>query len=109
MERLGRLEFTLILKVLDQSYTNWVFYGKTIHNASPTCINEEEPRNYKRIGAFEIVKMVQAAHDCFVCDLEKLNPLFREAKMSLYNGCKKFTKLSALVKLYNLKVKTWVD
>ena len=48
--------------------------------------------------------MVQAKQD----DCKKKPKLFQRllpyVKKSLYLGCRNFTKLSALVKLYNLKV-----
>nr|GEV30489.1 hypothetical protein [Tanacetum cinerariifolium] len=43
-------------------------------------------------------------------NVKKLQQLFVEVEKSLYNGCKKFTKLSLVVKLLDLKVKNnWSD
>ena len=56
-------------------------------------------------GFDETIEMVQASHDCCIGDPKKLDLLFKDAKKSLYHGCKKFTKLFKLVKLFNIKVR----
>ena len=58
--------------------------------------------------------MVKAAHDDFHDDFhvdeEIFNKFLQDAEKPLYPGCRKFTKLSALVKLYNLKARYgWSD
>ena len=63
-------------------------------------------RNLFKFNAFdEIVEMIQAANDCCVGDPKKLDPLFEDAKKSFYPGCKKFTKLFPLVKLFKIKAR----
>ncbi|KAK9289837.1 hypothetical protein L1049_007997 [Liquidambar formosana] len=47
--------------------------------------------------------MVQAAHDNYTSDPKLFEKLLEDADKPLYPDCKKFTKLSSLVKLYNLK------
>ncbi|KAA0061183.1 transposase [Cucumis melo var. makuwa] len=49
--------------------------------------------------------MFQSAHDESCNTSNTLDTMFDDAKKSLYLGCKKFTKLLALVRLYNLKVR----
>ena len=54
--------------------------------------------------------MVKAAHDDFQDDSEIFTKLLNVAEKPLYPNCRKFTKLSALVKLYNLKARYgWSD
>ena len=48
--------------------------------------------------------MIQVAHEEYSKDPNEFEKLFNDAEKSLYEGWKKFTKLSTLVKLYNLKV-----
>ena len=46
----------------------------------------------------------------FQADLEIFTKILNDAEKPLYPGCRKFTKLSALVKLYNLKARYgWSD
>ena len=47
--------------------------------------------------------MVQDAYDHCTADPEVFKKLLEDAEKPLYPGCTKFTKLSALVKLYNFK------
>ena len=50
--------------------------------------------------------MVKATH----ADVEIFNKLLQDSEKPLYPGCRKFTKLYALVKLYNLKAQYgWYD
>ena len=54
--------------------------------------------------------MVHAAYENFDDDPEEFMKLLEDSEKRLHRGCRKFTKLSALVKLYNLKVKhSWSD
>ena len=47
--------------------------------------------------------MVEAARDLFECNSEKFFDLLDDVECPLYTGCSGFTKLSVLVRLYNLK------
>ena len=54
--------------------------------------------------------MVHAAFDSYAENPNQFHKLLEDADKPLYPGCAKFTKLSALVKLYNLKAKySWSD
>ncbi|KAL0561284.1 hypothetical protein IC582_001706 [Cucumis melo] len=60
---------------------------------------------YEHDDLFNIVNMFQSTHDQSCNRSNIFDTTFDDAKKSLYSGCKKFTKLSTLVRLYNLKVK----
>ncbi|TYJ97926.1 transposon protein, putative, CACTA, En/Spm sub-class [Cucumis melo var. makuwa] len=49
--------------------------------------------------------MLQSAHEESCNTSNTFDTMFDDAKKPLFPGCKKFTKLSALVRLYNLKVR----
>ncbi|XP_075486329.1 uncharacterized protein LOC142525932 [Primulina tabacum] len=49
--------------------------------------------------------MCEAAYDNYTENPEAFMELLEEAEKPLYNGCKRYTKLSAIVKLYNTKEK----
>ncbi|KAL0541170.1 hypothetical protein IC582_021209 [Cucumis melo] len=60
---------------------------------------------YEQDDLFNIVNMLQSAHDGSCNTSNTFDTMFDDAKKPLYPGCKKFTKLPALVRLYNLKVR----
>ncbi|KAL4020663.1 hypothetical protein IC575_019444 [Cucumis melo] len=49
--------------------------------------------------------MIEIAHKEYLKDPNGFEKLLIDAQKSLYEGCKKYTKLSTLAKLYNLKVR----
>ena len=56
------------------------------------------------------IEMVKAAQDDFLVDAKIFKKLVQDAEKPLYLGCRKLTKLFALVKLYNLKARYgWSD
>ena len=52
-----------------------------------------------------IAAMVQVAHDECKNDPEFYETLLEDVQKPLYPSCRNFTKLSTLVKLYNLKAR----
>ena len=52
-----------------------------------------------------INEMIEVAHVKYSKDPNEFEKLLIDAEKPLFEGCKKFTKLSTLVKLYNLKVR----
>ncbi|KAL0537405.1 hypothetical protein IC582_026383 [Cucumis melo] len=54
--------------------------------------------------------MIEVAHEEYSKDPNGSKKLLIDAEKLLYEGCKKYTKLSTLVKLYNLKTRYgWSD
>ncbi|KAA0043052.1 transposase [Cucumis melo var. makuwa] len=60
---------------------------------------------YEKNDVGNIKEMVEIAHEQYSKDPSGFEKLLNDAEKPLYEGCKKFTKLSTLVKLYNLKVR----
>ncbi|KAA0051591.1 hypothetical protein E6C27_scaffold174G001350 [Cucumis melo var. makuwa] len=60
---------------------------------------------YEENDVGNIKEMVEIAHEQYSKDPSGFEKLLNDTKKPLYEGCKKFTKLSTLVKLYNLKVR----
>ena len=58
LKRFRGLEHLYFIGV-DQSYTNWIFHGKTIYNISPKCKKEEELITFEGFSVFETIKMIQ--------------------------------------------------
>ncbi|KAA0038021.1 uncharacterized protein E5676_scaffold237G001710 [Cucumis melo var. makuwa] len=65
---------------------------------------------YEENDVGSINEMIEVAHQEYSKDLKEFEKLLNDAEKPLYEGCKKFTKVSTLVKLYNLKVRRgWSD
>ncbi|XP_028064788.1 uncharacterized protein LOC114267901 [Camellia sinensis] len=99
----------LFFNGIDQSYTTRIWHGETVTDRASPCLNEQDisqqqfdtsPIN----NVAEIIEMVQDAYDRCTTDSEVFKKLLEDAEKTLYPGCTKFTKLSALVKLYNFKI-----
>ncbi|KAL0560574.1 hypothetical protein IC582_000983 [Cucumis melo] len=60
---------------------------------------------YGKNDVGNIKKMVEIAHEQYSKDPSGFEKLLNDVEKPLYKGCTKFTKLSTLVKLYNLKVR----
>ena len=98
---------------IDRSYQTWIWHGEECSSKASTGEgpNTEEiylDNDNDFIG--EATDMVHAAYENFDDDPEEFMKLLEDSEKRLYRGCRKFTKLSALVKLYNLKAKhSWSD
>ncbi|KAL0537169.1 hypothetical protein IC582_026139 [Cucumis melo] len=101
----------LYVNGIDESYKIWFWHGEELPNSSfyresskfdtHTC-EENDVGNVKEI--------IEVAHEEYSKDPNGFENLLIDAEKPLYEGCKKYTKLSTLVKLYNLKVRYgWSD
>ncbi|KAI5322831.1 hypothetical protein L3X38_031903 [Prunus dulcis] len=87
----------------DQTYKDWIWHAKPIEiNASET-VNQETQTERDFFG--ETVDMCEGAHEHFTENPEEFKKFLEEGKKPLYPGCYKHTKLSGLIKLYNLKAR----
>ncbi|XP_075497779.1 uncharacterized protein LOC142535021 [Primulina tabacum] len=87
-----------------QNYVNWIWHGESAESDKVNWSTNKEPiGNYH--GDFETTNMCEAAYDNYKENPEALMEFLKEAEKPLYNGCKRYTKLSAIVKLYNTKAK----
>ncbi|RVW66354.1 hypothetical protein CK203_065181 [Vitis vinifera] len=90
---------------IDQSYCTWYWHGE----AGPTSSQPTEmAQRYDTMDCGDVastVEMVHAIEDEFMTDPMSFKKLLEDAEKPLYPSCIKFTKLSALVKLYNVKAR----
>ncbi|XP_073035266.1 uncharacterized protein [Primulina eburnea] len=87
-----------------QNYVNWIWHGESAESDKVNWSTNKEPiGNYH--GHFEATNMCEAAYDNYTENPELFTEFLEEAEKPLYNGCKRYTKLSAIVKLYNTKAK----
>ncbi|XP_031744396.1 uncharacterized protein LOC116405026 [Cucumis sativus] len=87
-----RLSFGLSFLQLPNSSS----YGKS---------SKFDTHNYEDNDVGSINEMIEVAHKEYSKDPNEFEKLLIDAEKPLFEGCKKFTKLSTLVKLYNLKVR----
>ncbi|XP_073037636.1 uncharacterized protein [Primulina eburnea] len=87
-----------------QNYVNWIWHGEFAESDKVNWSSNKEPiGNYH--GQFETTNMYEAAYDNYIENPEAFMEFLEEAEKSLYNGCKRYIELSAIVKIYNTKAK----
>jgi len=97
----------LYVNGIDQSYKIWFWHGEDFdpNNASEHFITYPNEDFENENDLFNAINMVEYAQDQYSNVGKVFDIMLEDAKKPLYPGCKKFTKLSALVRLYNLKVR----
>ncbi|XP_024042746.1 uncharacterized protein LOC112099565 [Citrus clementina] len=109
-QNISEIETHLIIFGIDQSYTNWFLHGEELVRGPSTSRNAQLIREVDYDHVDNTIELVQGAHDNFESNPDAFQKLLEDAEKPLYPGCSNFKKLSALVKLYNLKVKSgWSD
>ncbi|RVW89710.1 hypothetical protein CK203_047225 [Vitis vinifera] len=99
----------LLFYGIDQSYHTWYWHGDAAPSGPPTS-RAEWHHTVEFNDVDSTIEMVQVAYDDRKNDPKLFETLLEDAQKPLYPGCRNFTKLSALVKLYNLKARYgWSD
>ncbi|XP_042453932.1 uncharacterized protein LOC122038310 [Zingiber officinale] len=87
-----------------KNYLNWIWHGEAVEkDRLNSSVNQELTDNCH--DDFETVNLCEAAYDNHTENPEVFMKFLEEAEKPLYKGCKSYTKLSALVKLYNTKAR----
>ncbi|KAA0040935.1 transposase [Cucumis melo var. makuwa] len=99
------VRYHLYANGIDQSYKIWFWHGESF--TSETSCNRQAYTNEETVDddLFHVINMVQNVRDQFSEVPNTFDNMFDDAKKPLFPGCKRFTKLLALVRLYNLKVR----
>ncbi|GJU71055.1 RNA-directed DNA polymerase, eukaryota [Tanacetum coccineum] len=113
--KVEEVQFHLFRNGIDLSYTNWTRHGEKDEpsisapkpvNATTEFVDDTDFASDIPTDGPATVEMVNATKDNFdEDDLVKFQELLLDAEKPLYEGCPDFTKLSAIVKLLNLKGK----
>ncbi|KAI5337323.1 hypothetical protein L3X38_016594 [Prunus dulcis] len=91
---------------IDQSYKNWTFHGEPWEATTNASRNVEEDDGHSRYNfVSEEIDMDDNDFGDFGSDPYEFANVIGDGDQPVYPGCRKYTKLSALVKLYNLKAK----
>ncbi|CAL2277764.1 unnamed protein product [Prunus armeniaca] len=102
----GIIKDHLYFNGVDQSYKNWTFHGEPWEVATNASRNVEEDDDHSRYSfVSEEIEMDDNDFGDFGSDPYEFANVIGDGDQPLYPGCRKYTKLSALVKLYNLKAK----
>ena len=93
---------------MDESYSTWTWHGESVANEAPPSSNAQDSSHQKfdthsLDDVADTIEMVEAAYNHSTNDPKMFRKLLEDAEKPLYPNCTKFTKLSALVKLYNFK------
>ncbi|KAI5317472.1 hypothetical protein L3X38_037179 [Prunus dulcis] len=91
---------------IDQSYKNWTFHEEPWEATTNASRNVEEDDGHGRYSfVSEEIDMDDNDFGDFGSDPYEFANVIGDGDQPVYPGCRKYTKLSALVKLYNLKAK----
>ncbi|XP_073131437.1 uncharacterized protein [Henckelia pumila] len=95
---------------IDLTYHTWIWHGERCTSRNSMNDNVRASQGVHKTFAEEPVDIVQDVYDSYVENPNQFTKLLEDAEKPLYPGCTKFTKLSAIVKLFNLKAKySWSD
>ncbi|CAL9019318.1 unnamed protein product [Prunus brigantina] len=102
----GIIRDHLYFNGVDQSYKNWTFHGEPWEATTNASRNVEEDDGHSRYSfVSEEIDMDDNDFGDFGSDPYEFANVIGDGDQPVYPGCTKYTKLSALVKLYNLKAK----
>ncbi|CAL2240024.1 unnamed protein product [Prunus armeniaca] len=102
----GIIRDHLYFNGVDQSYKNWTFHGEPWEATTNASRNVEEDDDHSRYSfVSEEIEMDDNDFGDFGSDPYEFANVIGDGDQPLHPGCRKYTKLSALVKLYNLKAK----
>ncbi|CAL2259575.1 unnamed protein product [Prunus armeniaca] len=102
----GIIRDHLYFNGVDQSYKNWTFHEEPWEATTNASRNVEEDDDHSMYSfVSEEIEMDDNDFGDFGSDPYEFANVIGDGDQPLYPGCRKYTKLSALVKLYNLKAK----
>ncbi|KAA0054101.1 hypothetical protein E6C27_scaffold131G00070 [Cucumis melo var. makuwa] len=106
LKNVSIVRYHLYANGIDKSYKIWFWHCEDLNSTTVSSKMENTvDENYEHDNLFNTVSIFQSAHDESCNTSNTFDTMFDDAKKPLYPECKKFTKLLALVRLYNLKVR----
>ncbi|CAM8978212.1 unnamed protein product [Rhodiola kirilowii] len=105
-----KLRKHLLLKGIAPQYKVWYIHGEVeSQNVQPQPV-ESLPMDNDDWEEDNIIDMVNNVADEFIARPQVLESLRNDSELPLYEGCSKYTRLSATLKIFNLKAKNgWSD
>ena len=100
----------LFFNGIDLSYRVWYLHGEKGPSGGFSNVSQQRYDKYEYNDVADTIDMINAAQVNCMNDPQVFGRLFEDAEKPLDPGCIKYTKLSALVKLYKLKARYgWFD
>ncbi|XP_057775556.1 uncharacterized protein LOC130994528 [Salvia miltiorrhiza] len=100
----------IIMNGMDMTYKRWIWHGEGLTSSQSTYESSWVGKGDTSYNVEEPISMIHDAYDAYEDNPTHFQTLLEDAERDLYNGCTNFTKLSATIKLYNLKAKYgWSD
>jgi hypothetical protein len=108
---LSKVKEHLFFNGIDKSYNIWYSHGENPPSRPNTSPKPKEVSEYiEEVNWDPLDEMIEDAHYGSTVDRSKFDNLLSDAEKPLYPGYKKFTKLSAIIRLFNMKAKHgWSD
>ncbi|XP_031127577.1 uncharacterized protein LOC116029669 [Ipomoea triloba] len=99
----------LICHVINPSYTKWIWHGESnVATTSNMYVDNEE--NEDDESEDQLDEMFRDVGEEFIDRSSNLDELLKDSKLPLWPGCSKYTRLSTVLKLFNLKAGNgWSD
>ncbi|XP_073285420.1 uncharacterized protein [Primulina huaijiensis] len=95
---------------MDLTYHTWIWHGERSTKGNSMNDNDRVRQDEHKSFNEKPIDMVHCVYESYAENPSQFNKLLEDADKPLYPGCAKFTKLSAVVKLFNLKAKySWSD
>ena len=87
----------------DKTYTCWIWHGEKNHDTNKGKHEGSVCGDYEGVEGENLEDMLHTAQDRLNEDPTKFEKLLSDSEKPLYPGCTKYSKLSAIIMLYNLK------
>ena len=101
----------LIINGIDQSYTRRIWHGESAKRDRSIISNNRRCDDSEEVDSSEGDQLedIYDVEENFTDHPYLFESLKNDSEKSLYDGCTTFTKLSALLRLYNLKTENeWI-
>src|ERR1051325_11330088 len=109
------LKSHLLRRGIDRSFTCWIFHGeKSSENVEPEVKSNATYASYDNVTDTYDCDRVEEIAEALEVDLQDCPKMFErlvsDVEKTLYKDCTKFTRLFAVLKVYNLKARSgWSD
>ena len=102
---IGKIKEHLFFNGIDRSYKVWFWDGEKIPIRNTPSRKNEVRDDHGIDYEDNLFEMIDDAKCESNVDPIKFQSLLNDAERQIYSGCTRFTKLSVLLRLYNLKEK----
>ncbi|KAL6561263.1 hypothetical protein OROMI_016864 [Orobanche minor] len=87
----------------DRTYTCWIWHGESRDRTSVGTSSDNVCEGHNTNEGDRLEEMLHVVEENFDKDSSKFESMLNDSEKPLYEGCTKYTRLSAILKLFNLK------